>query len=66
MMIQGNIEDNFNAIMGVLNPNDRSHYYVGYDTSIDLENPIADQSVAEVDMTEIQRSKIYEWSHQRD
>ena len=66
MMIQGNIEDSFNAIMGMLNPNDRSHIDICYDLSIDLEHPIADQSVAEVDMTEMQRSKIFEWSHQRD
>jgi len=66
-MIQRNIEDSLNFIMGVLNPNDRSHYDdVSYDLSIDLEHPIADQSVADVDMTEMQRSKIFEWSHQRD
>ena len=66
MRIQRNIEDSFNAIMGMLNPNDRSHIDISYDLSIDLEHPIADQSVADVDMTEMQRSKIFEWSNQRD
>jgi hypothetical protein len=66
MRIQRNIEDSFNAIMGVLNPHDRSHYDIVNESSIDLEHPIADQSVADVDMTEMQRSKIFEWSNQRD